>query len=304
VAFLPFSWDNLTSKGLMRIAPDRVLVWNEQQRREAIELHRVPPDRVVLTGAPRFDEFFTMQPSCSREEFCGRLGLDPSRPLLLYVCSSSPIAPREVPFVRRWVDGLRRSTAAAWLRDCSVVIRPHPASRAEWQSADFLDRAGIAIWPERSTLNADQGLFDSIFHAAAVVGLNTSAMIEAAIVERPVYSIAVPEFAGGQCGTLHFQHLLDSRGGIVSMSDHFDAHFQAIAAAPERTAETMVRTRRFLGGFVRPGGLDVPAATVMVDELEHVASLRKRPYTTPMWHYPLRWAVGTALWGTMDQRSG
>ena len=33
IVFIPFSWDNLTNKGLIRIQPDRVLVWNDIQRR-------------------------------------------------------------------------------------------------------------------------------------------------------------------------------------------------------------------------------------------------------------------------------
>jgi hypothetical protein len=71
VAFLPFSWDNLTNRGLIRVAPDRVLVWNEHQRREAVELHGVPPDRVIVTGAPRFDEFFALRPAtCRGRSFC------------------------------------------------------------------------------------------------------------------------------------------------------------------------------------------------------------------------------------------
>ena len=36
--------------------------------------------------------------------------------------------------------------------------------------------------------------FDSMYHAAAVVGLNTSALVEAAIVDRPVFTMLLPEF--------------------------------------------------------------------------------------------------------------
>ena len=36
------SWDNLTTKGVMRVRPDRVFVWNETQRQEAAEMHGVP----------------------------------------------------------------------------------------------------------------------------------------------------------------------------------------------------------------------------------------------------------------------
>ena len=57
------SWDNLSLKGLMRYVPDRVFVWNAIQRQEAVELHGIPEDRVVLTGAQKFDEWFERRPS-------------------------------------------------------------------------------------------------------------------------------------------------------------------------------------------------------------------------------------------------
>ena len=62
VVYPVFSWDNLSTKGLIHVEPDGVIVWNERQRTEAVEMHGVPPDRVVVTGAPRFDEFFAMSP--------------------------------------------------------------------------------------------------------------------------------------------------------------------------------------------------------------------------------------------------
>jgi len=52
------NWDNLTNKGHMRVMPDRVVVWNEDQRREAVELHDVPEDRIDVTGAQPFDRWF------------------------------------------------------------------------------------------------------------------------------------------------------------------------------------------------------------------------------------------------------
>jgi hypothetical protein len=300
VAFLPFSWDNLTNRGLIRVAPDRALVWNAHQKREAVELHDVPADRVIVTGAPRFDDFFVMKPTSFRDEFCTGVGLDPARPLLLYVCSASFIAPREVDFVRRWVSALRHTTGESWFRDCCVLVRPHPANQEEWETADLSDLASVAVWSQRSTMNADHGLFDSLFHSAAVVGLNTSAMIEAAIVGRPVYTIAAPEFAGGQGGTLHFGYLLTENGGIVSMSESFDEHFRQLAAAPEQASETVQRSQRFLAGFVRPHSLTTPASTVMVDEIERAGSLRKRPYQAPLWHYPLRWGLDVAVRAGFD----
>src|SRR5207244_6143392 len=87
------SWDNLTGKGLIRVIPDRVFVWNEIQVEEAVELHSVPPERVTTTGAGKFDEWFDRRPRGSYAEFASRVGLAPDRPMLLYVCSAQFIAP-------------------------------------------------------------------------------------------------------------------------------------------------------------------------------------------------------------------
>src|SRR6185437_6945977 len=70
------SWDNLSSKQLLRELPDRVVVWNDVQRREAREIHGVPDDRIVVTGAQGFDLWFDWRPR-PREEFAARVGLDP-----------------------------------------------------------------------------------------------------------------------------------------------------------------------------------------------------------------------------------
>jgi hypothetical protein len=290
VAFLPFSWDNLTNRGLVRVPPDRVLVWNEHQRREAVDLHGVPAERVIVVGAPRFDEFFAMRPSTTRAVFCTSIGLDPARPFVLYTCSSAFVAPREVEFIRHWIGELRCAPEEA-VRHLGVVVRPHPANDEQWDGVDFSDLPDVAVWSHKATVQADQGLYDSIHYSAAVVGLNTSAMIEAAIVGRPVLTIAAPEFAGGQQGTLHFRYLLVEHGGIVTMATGFDEHRRQLTAVLANDSGSGERSRQFVASFVRPHGLDRPAAPIMVEEIERVATIRKRPHRTPLWHYPLQWTL-------------
>src|SRR5207247_3959771 len=67
------SWDNLTGKGLIRIVPDRVFVWNEIQVREAMEMHGIPRERVVATGAAKFDEWFGRRVRSTYTEFTARV---------------------------------------------------------------------------------------------------------------------------------------------------------------------------------------------------------------------------------------
>ena len=287
VVFLPFSWDNLTNRGLVRVEPDRVLAWNEFQRREAVEMQGIAADRVVVVGAPRFDDFFVMRPSTSREEFCGQVNLPPERPFLLYVCSSPFVAPREVEFVRRWIDELRRADDPL-VRSCGILVRPHPVHFKQWRGIDFSALPATAVWSAKETLNADQGLYDSLYHASSVVGLNTSAMIEAAIVGRPVHSILAPEFSGGQEQTLHFHYLRAENGGFLREARGFGQHVQQLAVTLRDEGADGARRREFLERFVRPNGVDVPVAPRMVEEIEHAVRIVKRPQRTPAWHHPAR----------------
>ncbi|HEY6362694.1 MAG TPA: hypothetical protein VIX63_16415, partial [Vicinamibacterales bacterium] len=48
------SWDHLTTKGLIHELPDHVAVWNEMQKAEAIDLHAVPAERLIVTGAQAY----------------------------------------------------------------------------------------------------------------------------------------------------------------------------------------------------------------------------------------------------------
>jgi hypothetical protein len=285
VAFVPFSWDNLTNRGLMRVVPDRVLAWNEHQKREAVTYHDVPADRVVITGAARFDEFFAMRPATTREGFCARAGLDPSRPFVVYLCSSHFVAPDEVPFVRRWARAVREHASLA---GCGILVRPHPANAEPWERADLGGIPHAAVWQEPPRVQADPALFDSLHHAAAVAGLNTSAMIEAGILGKSVCTVETEEFAGGQEQTLHFHYLLARNGGLVEVAASLEEHLGQLAQGLADPAAGAERSRRFVESFVRPRGIDRPVAPIVADEIERTATLRKRPRRPPLWHEPAR----------------
>ncbi len=205
------SWDNLTNKGLIRIVPDRVFVWNDTQKREAVTMHGARPEQVIATGAPVYDQWFARRPSTTREEFCRKVGLPADKPFLLYLCSSQFIAPDESEFIDKWVRAVR-SAPDPRVRQLGILIRPHPENVQPWQRFDFSELKDVVLWPRGGANPVDQGskndYFDSMYHAAAAVGINTSAQIESGIVGRPVFSVRVPEYAGTQEGTLHFHYLL------------------------------------------------------------------------------------------------
>ena len=109
------SWDNLTNKGRVQLVPDRVVLWNDFQKHEAVEMHDIPAERIVVTGAQLYDEWFARKPTRDYETFCRTFGFDPSKPMILYCGSSIFIARDEVEFVRRVArqDQRRRAAGAA-----------------------------------------------------------------------------------------------------------------------------------------------------------------------------------------------
>jgi hypothetical protein len=271
------SWDHLSSKSLLKHTPDGVLVWNEVQKREATEMHGVPPELVTVTGAQSYDHWFGRAPSRPRREFCTRVGLDPDKPFVLWVCSSLfRKTAYEADVVERWVEAVRTSSDPA-LRDAGILIRPHPARLDEWANIDLSGYRNLVFWGAHPVDDESKDdYFDSMYYSAAIVGLNTSAFLEAGIVGRPVYSILLPEVSpANQEGTIHFHYLLTVNGGLLHTSRSIEEHTAQLAAGLRASAASGVvddpKSRRFTEGFIRPFGLDQPASPRFADAVERLA---------------------------------
>ena len=293
-AHLVASWDNLTNKGGILLPPDRVVVWNAQQKREAETLHGIPADRVVVTGAQLFDHWFEMTPSCSREAFLTHMGnLDPACPLVLYLCSSSFICEDEVASVRQWILALRRSGDPI-LSSANVLVRPHPAHAQQWSGVDFLDLAPVTIWPRGGEVPMDaarkQSYFDSLYHAAAVVGVNTSGFLEAAIVGRRTLILRTPQSTPTQEGTLHVRYLLGD--GFLLHADDMPTHFAQLGRVLRGHDAADLPLQRFVRHFLRPHGLDHSALPRVVEAVEQLARIgRTRPAQSRWWMWVVRAAA-------------
>src|SRR5687767_12446183 len=302
------SWDHLSSKALIRDMPQRVLVWNDTQKDEAVRLHGVPEDRIVVTGAQCYDDWFSRVPSLTREAFCRRVGLPPDRPFILYVCSAlfwgSPV---EAGFVQRWLHALRAS-AHPELRDAAVLIRPHPARLEEWKSVDLSGFRDVALYGSNPVDPASKDdYFQSLHYSSAVVGLNTSAFLEGAIVGRPIHTILLPEFHDNQEGVLHFQYLFTVGGGALRAGRSFAEHHEQLAAslrlaAPVEPSDIDRRDavappgQGFVRAFVRPHGLDLAATPIFCDTVDEVLRMpAPAPQPTPLRFLLLRGAMSPAI---------
>jgi hypothetical protein len=201
---------------------------------------------------------------------------------VLYTASSAFIAPGEPAFVEQWVRALRAHGGV--LRDAGLLVRPHPLAASGFRDL-VIDDPQVAIWPRHGEFPlgdaARQNFFDSIFHSAAVVGINTSAQIEAAIVGRPVHTVLAGEFRDTQQGTLHFRYLADRDFGHLRIGTTLAEHADQLARSVEHGDEESLN-ERFLLRFVRPFGLDAPATPVAVDAIEQLAAAPPGPARAPL----------------------
>jgi hypothetical protein len=141
VASPTISWDSLTTKTLITVLPDVLLLWNDFHKQRAIEHHRASAEQIRIIGAPVFDKWFSgLKSSVSRREFCSRYGLSSDKPYVLYLGSAAGTAKNEIWLItelRRELD----SSPDPLLRELQVVVRPHP-SNTEIYRGCFIGRCG------------------------------------------------------------------------------------------------------------------------------------------------------------------
>jgi hypothetical protein len=167
-------------------------------------------------------------------------------------------------------------------------VRPHPSRQAEWDGVD-LSPLNAVVWGGNPVdARSRDDYFDTLYYSAAVVGINTSAFIEAAILGRPVYTLVVPETADNQTGTVHFKYLLNAGGGLLEVARSFDEH---VAQLDTSLAVSRRDIKPFVREFVRPHGINVSATARFVDAVESMQGLTVAPAHADPLAAVWRWAA-------------
>jgi hypothetical protein len=260
------SWDNLTTKGTFHAVPDAIFLWNEPLQQEAVKFHNLPEKRMVVTGAPTFDFWFTMQPQLNREEFCAMVGLDVSRPYVVYLGSSWTIAQDERAFVHEFCATL---SAHPKTRDVQILMRPHPQNAVVWK--DF-SAPNVVVWPRDGqwpdSLDSRQEYYETLRHSVAVMGVNTSAFLDAAALDKPCVTATTTHYQQTQSGRGHFAHLVN--GDFIEIANSLDEVASILGNIASGVDEKAVQRRNFVKNFLRPHGLEKSASRVFAGYVEAV----------------------------------
>lgn len=268
------TWDTLTTKGIMHIIPDRLLVWNEAQVNEALEHHGILKERTRIIGAPFFDKWFD-------EGFIQREEKTPPRPPLLnkeggvgsgyilYLGSSSNIAPDERWLVKEIRSALDSSSDET-MRYTKIIFRPHPANFKIYKNFDI---PGVEISPREGkmpkTKGALQDFYNILHNASAVVSINTSGMVDAILAGKPVISLEREEFKKTQILAQHYKHMRESNALYVTRtaSEFLEVFLKLLSGNDTKKLER----DNFIKTFICPRGLDISAGEMVAYDVEELA---------------------------------
>lgn len=267
------SWDNLTTKGLIHVEPDLLLAWNASHREEAMEIHGIAPERIVISGSPFFDKWFAPRETPpEREAFLRKVGLDPDRPFLLYLGSSKNIAKDESWVVEQLERACRVHVNPA-LRSLQILVRPHPANADIYER---LELPGVAVWPKTGslpdTVESTADFQASLRYCCATLGINTTGMIDSVVADKPCLTILVDEYRSTQLDAVHFRHMLE--GDVLVVAKSFDDCIARVAEVAEGLDLKRERRQAFVRRFLRPYGLERSAGRVAAELIERVAAER------------------------------
>jgi hypothetical protein len=192
---LDASWDNFTNKLIPVRQVDRLVVWNDIMKDQAIQLHGYAPDAIRVAGAPQFDLHFRAR--TPRPEFFTRIGADPSRTLIALTTTPRSLYMHHDYVLRGLVDAMQDGR----LPRAQVLVRLHPRDEVD-AYREFTNVPNVIIEkPFRDTVKVADGLAidvtaenqkhlgDTLCHADVVVNVASTISIEACIFDTPVVNI-------------------------------------------------------------------------------------------------------------------
>jgi hypothetical protein len=193
------SWDNFTNKVIPVRRVDRLVVWNELMKQQAVERHGYRPDAIRVTGTPHWDLYFRGDRGSTRDRFFRRVGADPSRKLVTLTTSPLELYPHFDHVLRVLTDAMTRDP---WPSPVQILVRVHPRDDIE-RYREFANVPHVLIEkPFPATVRAGDGLSvdittetqqhlaDTLCHSDVVVQVASTIAIEAAIFDTPVVNIS------------------------------------------------------------------------------------------------------------------
>jgi CDP-glycerol glycerophosphotransferase (TagB/SpsB family) len=233
------SWDNNTSKGLMRVLPDNLIVQNEVIKKEAIRIQAVPSARIVCSGIPHYDYYRSLKPM-PRGEYEHKLGIPAGKKIVL-VC---PAGEKFISTDWHSFEILKRAQKEGKIgSNVTFLISIHPSNKVDFGGFVPDDNFIIkdyghgfkAMRQKENELGKDEirDIIDMVANADVMVNTLSSMIIDAIVLDRPVVTVG---FAGWSKDVV-FTRSVDLYLQEENMADLLATHCTRIARSPDELVQ-------------------------------------------------------------------
>jgi hypothetical protein len=229
------SWDNFTNKLLPVRRVDRLVVWNELMKQQAVDLHGYEPDEIRIAGTPQWDAYFRDGTIMPRDAFFRETGADPTRRLITLTTTPRELYPHHDHVLRVLITAME---SGAWRHPAQLLVRLHPRDDLN-AYAQFDGVPHVIIEkPFRATVSAGDGLAidittdnqrhlaNTLHYSDVVVNVASTIAIESAIFDTPVVNVSFDgeqpsEFARSARRYYRFTHYVNvTRHNAVRVAEH------------------------------------------------------------------------------------
>lgn len=182
------SWDNITTKGLNKIIPDRLIVSTPGLKEEAAHFNDVVLDNIYVVGIPHYDNYVALGRKSSRAEVFRKLNLDPAKKMVFFAPPSS-IYSKNDPIAETIVNAVKKLDVQLLLR-LYIVGSVNLGSIKPVSNKIAIDDPGSEKDFSRADLTlGDAHLIDLLYHSDVVVAFASTLAIDAIIFDKPVVFI-------------------------------------------------------------------------------------------------------------------
>jgi hypothetical protein len=200
VAFV-FSWDHLTTKGRIAAPFDYYLVWSRHMRAELLRYYpEISPERIHIVGTPQFDPYADQTLLWTRDEFCRRIGADPSRKVLCYSGGDMATCPEDPKHLEALVSHVRSGRIHG---NPQVLLRPVPVDNGS-RYDEVCRRHPEVIRLQPQWVHAEPGNWTRVLptaedvqflanlthHVDVNVNLGSTMTLDFGLHDRPVVNVA------------------------------------------------------------------------------------------------------------------
>jgi len=238
------SWDNFTNKVLPVRRVNRLVVWNQLMKEQAVALHGYDPEQVRVTGTPHWDLYFRAGRGSTRDAFLRRIGADSSRKLITLTTSPFELYSHFDHVLRVMIDAM---THGRWPCPCQILVRVHPRDSLDRYRQFFAVPHVIVEKPFQTTVTASDGLSvditpesqqhlaDTLRYSDVVVQVASTIAVEAAIFDTPVVNVSFDgeapcEWARSARRYLRFTHFANViRHGSLKLAESPPQLVEAVA---------------------------------------------------------------------------